>query len=365
MEIRELELFLVVAELLHFGRASQACHLSPSALTRTIQRLEDELGQPLFIRDNRSVQMTAAGEKFVLYARNTVQSYHDFQRSLSGRQQLSGSLSLYASITAVYSILPDLVEVYRKAYADVQLELRTGAAEKAVAQVETGEIDIAVAALPDRRGSGIAFLPLMTTELVFIATRKMAQEKIVDPDNFLDLSRVPLVVPHSGLSRRRLDQRLKKRVSSPISVQKSLATRRLYRWFISAAVLELFLSWSWNAVPFGMKLSSWQTPRSWILTLSVCARVERIFKNQWLWHSGHWLKISCGKNDCQPVYWPAITVLRQSPWMGFAMLMTRQSDFSIDEITGSLFFASGPGLHQAVCQQSVIAVGFKTVCPES
>ncbi len=210
MEIRELELFLVVAELLHFGRASQACHLSPSALTRTIQRLEDELGQPLFIRDNRSVQMTAAGEKFVLYARNTVQSYHDFQRSLSGRQQLSGSLSLYASITAVYSILPDLVEVYRKAYADVQLELRTGAAEKAVAQVETGEIDIAVAALPDRRGSGIAFLPLMTTELVFIATRKMAQEKIVDPDNFLDLSRVPLVVPHSGLSRRRLDQRLKK-----------------------------------------------------------------------------------------------------------------------------------------------------------
>lgn len=221
MEIRELELFLVVADLLHFGRASQICNLSPSALTRTIQRLEDELGHPLFVRDNRTVQMTAAGDKFILYARNAVQDFHNLQRTLSGQQKLSGSLSIYASITAVYSILPDLVEAYRKAYADVQLELRTGAAEKAVAQVETGEIDIAVAALPDRRSTGINFLPLMTTELVFIATRAMAAELTLQR-NTLDLSRIPLVVPQGGLSRRRLDQWLKKnRVASNISSEVS------------------------------------------------------------------------------------------------------------------------------------------------
>jgi len=221
MEIRELELFLVVADLLHFGRASQICNLSPSALTRTIQRLEDELGHSLFVRDNRTVQMTAAGEKFILYARNAVQDFHNLQRTLSGQQKLSGSLSIYASITAVYSVLPDLVEAYRKAYADVQLELRTGAAEKAVSQVETGEIDIAVAALPDRRSTGINFLPLMTTELVFIATRAMATELTLQ-GNTLDLSRIPLVVPQGGLSRRRLDQWLKEnRVASNISSEVS------------------------------------------------------------------------------------------------------------------------------------------------
>lgn len=222
MEIRELELFLVVADLLHFGRASQICNLSPSALTRTIQRLEDELGQQLFVRDNRTVQITSAGEKFILYARNAVQDFHNLQRSLSGQQKLSGSLSIYASITAVYSVLPDLVEAYRKAYDDVQLELRTGAAEKAVAQVETGEIDIAVAALPDRRSGGIDFLPLMTTELVFIATRSMAKELISGQNDILDLSRIPLVVPQSGLSRRRLDHWLKKnRVAPNISSEVS------------------------------------------------------------------------------------------------------------------------------------------------
>lgn len=205
MEIRELEIFLIVAEMQHFGRASQICNLSPSALTRTIQRLEDELGQALFLRDNRTVQITPAGEKFVLYARNAVQEYRSFQRSLSGRQTLTGTLSIYASVTAVYSILPNLVEVYRQSYPDVQLDLRTGAAEKAVTQVETGEIDIAVAALPERQSATIDFLPLITTELVFIATRATAQELASSSDALLDLSRVPLVVPQSGLSRRRLD----------------------------------------------------------------------------------------------------------------------------------------------------------------
>lgn len=210
MEIRELELFLVVADLLHFGRASQVCNLSPSALTRTIQRLEDELGQPLFVRDNRTVQMTAAGEQFALYARHAVEEFQNLKSELNGQQKLSGSLSIYASITAVHSLLPALVEAYRKTYADVQLELRTGAAEKAEEQVESGKIDIAVAALPDRRVVSIDFLPMVTTELVFIASRLMVVELGLAVAASLDLSCIPLVVPQAGLLRRRLDHWLKK-----------------------------------------------------------------------------------------------------------------------------------------------------------
>ncbi len=206
MDIRELEIFLTTAELLHFGRASQACNLSPSALTRTIQRLEDQLGQTLFARDNRTVQLSPAGEQFCSYARQAVLDFKSFQDSLSGRQKFVGTLSLYASITAVYSLLPDLLEGYRKAYPEVQLELRTGAAEKAVPQIESGEIDIAVAALPDRRSAGVEFLPIMTTPLIFIAAKQFAASIRQDEESRFDLTRVPLVLPQSGLSRRRLDK---------------------------------------------------------------------------------------------------------------------------------------------------------------
>ncbi len=222
MDIQELKIFLTTAELLHFGRASQACNLSPSALTRTIQRLEEQLGQLLFERDNRTVQLSPAGEKFCLYARQALNDYESFQNSLTIPQEITGKLSLYASITAVYSLLPDLLETFRQRYPDVHLELRTGAAEKAVNQVESSEIDIAVAALPDRRSAGVKFLPIMTTPLIFIAGKQLAASITPLEGGQLDLARVPLVLPQAGLSRRRLDKWLKKnRIVPKISFEVS------------------------------------------------------------------------------------------------------------------------------------------------
>jgi LysR family positive regulator for ilvC len=215
MDIRHLEIFLTLAELRHFGRASQACNLSPSALTRTIQRLEEELGQPLFIRDKRRVALSATGEGFRAYARRTVQEWHAMRSSLQREGDLSGSLSIYASVTAVYSLLPRLLEAFRSAYREVQLELRTGVAEEAVALVQSGEIDLAVAALPDRYRAQLQFLPIINTPLLFIAPLQSDASDLPLRDGIIDLTRVPLVVPQRGLSRRRLDQWLKERRITP------------------------------------------------------------------------------------------------------------------------------------------------------
>ncbi len=214
MDTRELEICLTLADLLHFGRASQACNLSASALTRTIQRLEEQVEQPLFLRDNRSVSLSAAGEQFRIYARQTLQEWQRFHAAIKAEQTVAGTLSIYASITAVYSLLPDLLEAYRSAYPEVQLMLRTGAAEQAVGQVQTGEIDLAVAALPDRNRSQIEFLPITTTPLVFIAPQQ-PESIAVTIEGQLDLARAPLVLPQAGLSRRRLDKWLKSNRITP------------------------------------------------------------------------------------------------------------------------------------------------------
>ncbi|MCF6179183.1 MAG: HTH-type transcriptional activator IlvY, partial [Geopsychrobacter sp.] len=211
MQTRELEIFLTLADLLHFGRASQICNLSASALTRTIQRLEEQVGQPLFIRDKRTVSLTATGQKFRLFARQTLQDWQRFQATLKSEQSIAGTLSIYASITAVYSLLPDLLQSYRSAYPKVQLELRTGTADQAVAQVQTGEIDLAVAALPDHNRSQIEFLPITTTPLVFIAPLSTEDPNALYMENSADLSKIPLVLPQAGLARRRLEKWLKKK----------------------------------------------------------------------------------------------------------------------------------------------------------
>jgi LysR family positive regulator for ilvC len=215
MNTHELDHFLTLAETLHFGRASRACNLSPSALTRSIQRLEEEIGQPLFTRDNRNVALTPAGERFRIYALRARADWKALQEDLKDEPAVAGTLSLYASITAVYSLLPGLLETYRSEYPQVQLELNTGAAEQAVDQVLAGEIDLAVAALPDRPAAQIEFLPLAEIPLVFIAP---VSGEFADPPRKgkqLDLSKAPLVLPRSGLSRRRFDQWMKQQSILP------------------------------------------------------------------------------------------------------------------------------------------------------
>lgn len=215
MTIRDLDVFLSLADSLHFGKASRACNLSPSALTRSIQRLEEEVGHPLFVRDNRTVTLTPAGVRFQTYARQARQEWQTLQQELHDSPSVSGPLSLYASITAVYSLLPELLEAYRAACPDVQLELRTGAAEQAVEQVLTGEIDLAVAALPDRHAPQLEFLPLTKIPLVFIAPKQGINSEPPLKRGKLDLSLAPLVLPHSGLARQRLDQWMKKNNVTP------------------------------------------------------------------------------------------------------------------------------------------------------
>lgn len=192
---------------MHFGRASRACNLSPSALTRTIQRLEEEIGQALFLRDNRSVALTDAGCQLLDYARNAVREWRHFQESLTPEgDRMTGTISIYASITAVYSLLPDLLEAYRAAFPEVHLDLQTGAAEKAVEQVLGGEIDLAVAVRPDRKQAQMEFMPLAETPLVFIAPH---------PLDRVDFAKMPLVVPQVGVARQRLDAWLKERGMVP------------------------------------------------------------------------------------------------------------------------------------------------------
>ena len=68
MNLKSLSLFQQLATSLHFSQTAQKNHVSPSTLSRVIQRLEEEIGCELLIRDNRSVTLTPAGEKLKAYA---------------------------------------------------------------------------------------------------------------------------------------------------------------------------------------------------------------------------------------------------------------------------------------------------------
>ena len=72
MELRQLEYAVAVADELHFGRAAARLHVAQQSVSQQIQRLERELGGPLFQRTSRRVQLTAVGEAFIPQARDAL-----------------------------------------------------------------------------------------------------------------------------------------------------------------------------------------------------------------------------------------------------------------------------------------------------
>lgn len=101
--------------------------MSPSTLSRQIQRMEEELEQPLFIRDNRQVRLTEQGEKFLQFAKTEWQNWQQFKRQLRDNSaELSGELRLFCSVTASYSHLPQVLAKFRTRYPKVEIQLTTG-----------------------------------------------------------------------------------------------------------------------------------------------------------------------------------------------------------------------------------------------
>jgi len=149
MDIRGLQVFLSVADSLNFSRSAERLHLSVSAVSRTVQRLEEELGQELLQRDQRSMRLTPAGRAFLEYAQRSVADWQDLRRQMRGDQQLAGEVNLYCSVTASYSILAPVLEAFRLRQPGVEIMLHTGDQADGIERVLSGQDDVAVSGRPE------------------------------------------------------------------------------------------------------------------------------------------------------------------------------------------------------------------------
>ena len=202
MDLDALRLFLHLSRSLHFGRTSRECHVSPSALSRSIQRLEEEAGATLFVRDRRSVALTDEGRLLQGFAHDTLARYEALEQRLSRSQdRLQGSVSIFASVTACQSFLPPLLAQFRRAHPEVQIRLETGYALDALAMLRSGSVDVAVAALPDDIPPTLAARVVVKIPLVFVAPAETAAVSELLSREVVPWSEVPMVLPSAGLSR--------------------------------------------------------------------------------------------------------------------------------------------------------------------
>lgn len=201
MDIKALKQFVHLAESLHFGRASELCHVSPSTLSRNIKQIEEDMGVALFERDNRSVSLTTQGKQFLSYARETIAQWEVLrQNMIASSDELQGEVSIFCSVTASYSFLYEILSEFRSQHPKIEIKLHTGDTALAMAKVSSGEEDIAIAAKPDSLSNDMSFKLITTSELVFISASNLSKEIAKT-----EWEEIPMILPEQGLTRDRVN----------------------------------------------------------------------------------------------------------------------------------------------------------------
>ncbi len=213
---QDFSLFLHLADSLHFARSAKALNMSPSALTRSIQRLEEELGQPLFQRSKRSVALTRAGEIFRDHARAQLGVHARLLEALATETLApSGELRIACTVTACHSVLPKLLARCRDRYPGIHLQLSTSDAARCMQALENDEVDLAVVPEPDRPAAELRFVRLARTELSFIAPTSDAELARRAKLGGAAWNGLPVILPRRGLERQRIDAWLERQGARP------------------------------------------------------------------------------------------------------------------------------------------------------
>lgn len=147
MELDQLRYFLRVAERGNFTRAAEDLALSQPALSRSIQKLEEELGQPVFERKTRSVSLTEAGVLLQSRAQQVLTILDDTKAEITDDGQ-SGRVRVGAIPTIAPYFLPDVLRQFATEFPKATLIVQEDTTEELLKSCTQGEIDLAILALP-------------------------------------------------------------------------------------------------------------------------------------------------------------------------------------------------------------------------
>jgi LysR family hydrogen peroxide-inducible transcriptional activator len=147
VEIDQLRYFVQVAERGSFTRAAEDLMISQPALSRSIQRLEDELGQPVFERKTRSISLTDAGTLLQARAQQVLSILEDTKAEITDDGQ-SGRVRVGAIPTIAPYFLPEILRQFTAAFPKAALIVQENTTDQLLKSCKQGEIDLAIVALP-------------------------------------------------------------------------------------------------------------------------------------------------------------------------------------------------------------------------
>ena len=148
MELFQLAYVEMLARTCNFSKAAEKLFITQPALSQQLQRLEQEIGFPLFARSSKSVSLTLAGKEFLAQAKNVLRAYEQLGKTV---QALSGSMSeeiVFGASALSSPHISDGLSAFFNAYPNVKLSYVETWDPELLELVKKGEIDVALLCLP-------------------------------------------------------------------------------------------------------------------------------------------------------------------------------------------------------------------------
>jgi DNA-binding transcriptional LysR family regulator len=150
MDFRDLKYFEVIAEEGNLGRAAERLHRTQPALTKCIDRLEEDLGAKLFEKDGRGMRLTAAGEVLVRRTRQMAMMVEETSREMQDYAGgLQGKVRIGCLPTLAEHMMPRVFEQLLREAPAIGVSLTVAMNDNLLAALRDGELDLVVGPMAD------------------------------------------------------------------------------------------------------------------------------------------------------------------------------------------------------------------------
>lgn len=233
LEFRHLRTIKAIHEEGGLARAADRLHITQSALSHQIKGLEDQAGLELFVRRSKPMRLSAAGLKLLRLAEEVLPRIDALQEEFDSlRKGKSGRLHIAIECHACFDWLLPVLEAFRVAWPDVDVDIRPGLQFEALPALMREEVDLVVSSDPEKL-PGVDFTPLFDYEPVFVcaADHPLAAKPWIDAADFADQTLITYPV-----ERARLD------VFSQLLFAAGVEPRAIRQVELSAVILLLVAS---------------------------------------------------------------------------------------------------------------------------
>ncbi|MEM8591468.1 MAG: LysR substrate-binding domain-containing protein [Pseudomonadota bacterium] len=188
IDLKHLRAVKMIHEAGGLARAADLLHLTQSALSHQIKGLEDQVGVDLFVRRTKPLKLSPAGMRLLKLADRVLPEIAAAEDEFRGLQDgKTGRLHIAIECHACFEWLFPVLEAFRKAWPDVDVDIRPGLAFEAMPALSREEVDLVVSSDPAEI-EGVTFTPLFDYEAVFVASsaHPLAEKEFVIAEDFRD-----------------------------------------------------------------------------------------------------------------------------------------------------------------------------------